>query len=693
MENQKNENPSPSIFSKIPIVGTIFRNDKEDLNLARQQISTLEQKKLELEQEIDGLKQKLSEKDSQIDTLNLEINKEVLKVHELEDKLQGKESFINFIKNQQVEHNEKLQSDNKKLKSEFDLLRETILQNSNSPKPQFQENDYEDIQSKYEILKKKYKEAKETIDDLLSQKKDVDLKAKKTIKKLKLETEGTNETLEYLKHKNKKLKNKNNRIFEEKMELEKEVEKLNKKYTKIYEKYRETKNKTSENYSKSEKKKNFPAYDLIININSLKTSEIGWEIEKSRDYPSKIRDLTTVGIVGRENTGKTFILNKICGLNLPSGCVLNTKGLSVKFSNNNSFVCLDSGGLQTPVFYYDETVMMRYETNKDDLKKNQNLRNEMINDRTLTDLFIQDFILDTCEVIIIVVGQLSQNDQKFIERISQRYKIHKRIIIVHNFLNLKTKQEVKQQIKKDIFLAFDVTPRNIPDSGVKEYLEKNSDKLKENITHLVLAAENHESGLKYNEFSLGYLEKILQTRPQKISFDPIERLIEFFEENYLLYLQLAGPPQNKVTLELNNTFTSLKILCDKKYSVSHPIFNSLGSLISTPPFDLFYHQELYVFLINLPYIELQSLKTSINKKKSEYQLLVLSGSRMCSDEEKACQIVFDGRMKGEKFEHLFPICKLGEKLEILGQRMIYRDGLLKIFIKTTKEEEEEIKYN
>ena len=248
--------------------------------------------------------------------------------------------------------------------------------------------------------------------------------------------------------------------------------------------------------------------------------------------------MTLVGIVGREKTGKTFIMNRICDLNLPVGNNFDTKGLSMKFSKGDNIICLDSAGIQTPVYYYDNKLLEKFSWSKEDLRNDEGIKDDMKNDRTLTDLFIQDFILKVCEVIIIVIGHLSQNDQNFIQRISKKSKPKQRIIIIHNFIDLKKIEDVNEKIRKDVFLAFDdVVARNIPDSDIEEYIERNFDKKKENISHLILVSEDYESGLKYNHVSLQYLCNILDTRTEKTNFNPIESLTKFFEENYKKYLR------------------------------------------------------------------------------------------------------------------------------------------------------------
>jgi len=79
------------------------------------------------------------------------------------------------------------------------------------------------------------------------------------------------------------------------------------------------------------------------------------------------------------------------------------------------------------------------------------------------------------------VGQLSQNDQKFIDRIVWKYQAKKRIIIIYNFSNLYSVADVERKIERDIVKAFDTISRIIPGTEISEYIEKSEKEGCENI--------------------------------------------------------------------------------------------------------------------------------------------------------------------------------------------------------------------
>ena len=452
-----------------------------------------------------------------------------------------------------------------------------------------------------------------------------------------------------------------------------------------------TPNKANSYRIRNKQQNEFKPYDLIINIDSLYAKEIGWEVNDYTD-PSRNpnQEFSIIGFVGSENIGKTFILNKLCQFNLPSGTNINTKGLSMKYSENKNLLCLDSQGMQTPVYYYDQKIMERYNLNKEEIKISEEIKLQMINDRTITDVFIQDFILEVCEVIMIVVGQLTQNDQKFIERISAKYKSKKKIIIIHNFSNLLSIEDVEKKIKKDIIKAFETTEIVIPNSDLKQFIEKKSGKNQENISHLVLGSENNESGEKYNEKTFRYLQKILDSRSEKNNFELFNELKRFVEDNYRLYFQFKTPPKKGVTLQFDKKKQVMMIKCEQEYLVSNPTFNSLGTLITNPPFEVFVREDKYICLIELPDLQLNTLKMEINKKKTQYNCLIVQGIKNSTKfSEENNEIILGNRKYGE-FTCVIPLGKIDQDVQLLKEDYSknYRVGILMVVIKIMNEIEE-----
>ena len=124
-----------------------------------------------------------------------------------------------------------------------------------------------------------------------------------------------------------------------------------------------------------------------------------------------------------------------------------------------------------------------------DLNEKESKRLEMINDKKLTETFIEDFILCSANVILIIVGQLTQDDQTITERVRREYQFKKKIMIIHNFPFLSSEEAILSRIHKDIERAYDVEERIIPGTDLKYYCKKQDtiNSNKEPILHFVYA--------------------------------------------------------------------------------------------------------------------------------------------------------------------------------------------------------------
>lgn len=186
-----------------------------------------------------------------------------------------------------------------------------------------------------------------------------------------------------LKKEIKKLKNQNMELSEGQKALEKDLEKANidrekalKKSLRYKEKSEELEEKIirlqEELDSKEEEKKETKQkknkigggngssqYDIIVKINSLIAAKDGWTVEfKDKENIEKKfkQNQIAVGVMGRENVGKTYLVNKICGENFASGYYTNTEGLSIKYCDEEFKqlkVLLDSAGMNSAIFFYN----------------------------------------------------------------------------------------------------------------------------------------------------------------------------------------------------------------------------------------------------------------------------------------------------------------------------------------------------
>ena len=278
------------------------------------------------------------------------------------------------------------------------------------------------------------------------------------------------------------------------IEYEKEIEELKKLESEKREKIQKLEEQLSKLKKEGESKVNDDSksaqfYDIIIDINSIKNiNKEGWKIifgEKGEDKykEHKDKELITIGVLGNNNKGKSFLLTKISQIDLPTGTNINTKGLSVKYPDLDEFsrreiILLDSAGLEMPVLKKDnnnnkikkeneneipkkndneiiESNDKKVEKNKECKQKNENEQQnkefkENARDKIVTELFLENFIIEVSDILLIVVGKLTYSEQLLINKIKEESKKKNKatIFIIHNLQEFRTVEQVENYITK-----------------------------------------------------------------------------------------------------------------------------------------------------------------------------------------------------------------------------------------------------
>jgi ABC-type nitrate/sulfonate/bicarbonate transport system ATPase subunit len=102
---------------------------------------------------------------------------------------------------------------------------------------------------------------------------------------------------------------------------------------------------------------NSEKYDIVVDINSIMKLNQGWEIkyfgdeEKIINSKRKIKtsNKNFISVLGHSNRGKTYILQKLSGVDLKSGYQIHTKGISIKIPEHKNIMLLDTQGTNAPL--------------------------------------------------------------------------------------------------------------------------------------------------------------------------------------------------------------------------------------------------------------------------------------------------------------------------------------------------------
>ena len=151
------------------------------------------------------------------------------------------------------------------------------------------------------------------------------------------------------------------------------------------------------------------------------------------------QDRPVIGVTGEKNKGKTFILSKITGVTLPVGHTIITKGISAKYIGNETarYIFLDTAGCSATNVSLDKEL---------DLYKELQKINAINKDKKTIESFLQNFVTEYSDIVIAVVGEMTDSKQEMINKIKISTK--KRLCIVHNLMKLKTKEQATEDAYK-----------------------------------------------------------------------------------------------------------------------------------------------------------------------------------------------------------------------------------------------------
>ena len=429
--------------------------------------------------------------------------------------------------------NHKIDEQNQKLEEEKKKLEEQ--------KKEFQN------QQRLERLKREMEEKKYKIEEdkkLFEMKKNLEEERKK-IEKEKIEIE--NEKKKKQMKEREKLERK--RIEEEKRKLEEEKRKWEEDKKK-----EEQKRLEEQELKKRNDIENF--YDLIIHFHSFEQLKSdGWDAsftkEGKRKYDECInKNNIVIGIIGNKNRGKSYLLGRIMKMNddslYPNGFLVTTLGISCIFPTiaNKNFVTLDTAGRDNPLL---QSAFFT-ETNKNELIKN------IARDQKVTEIALNDFIIQESNVLITVVEQLSFAEQDMLKNLINQIKecqnkiTHnsnhknsspKRLIVIHNLMNISKIEDINEFIKTTLMrsLTFSLNKQNMSNDGFNDryvYPQTNSEDIE--IVHVVIGDDNNDIIRKeFNDPAFDYIRKNITTSDAK-KFDIVESFKEFIIENSKNYI-------------------------------------------------------------------------------------------------------------------------------------------------------------
>ena len=350
-------------------------------------------------------------------------------------------------------------------------------------------------------------------------------------------------------------------------------------------------------------------YDIIVDINSIKEIVNGWKILMNKRGKEKFKEVEEtaikIGVIGNGNKGKSFLLSKISKIELPVGTSIKTKGLSIKFPDlenykNRNIILLDSAGQETPVLNTEKLNESKLSSIEKNEQKQQERLTEKSRDKLLTEFFLQNYIIQYSDLLLLVVGILTFSEQKLINKLKRTFvnlKKDNNLVIIHNLQSYVTKKQVDDYIRDTLTKSdtFELKEEKVISLDLQEnnwtyFYEPNS---KPNTIHLIYAREGSEAGNFYNQNTI---KKILEltnsiTRRQPLNLsENIKNLFLHLSSDILeTHLKNEELIQENNVVKLNiEKNTELKL---KKCSIDELGLNKFSSTGLEPIYSYYIKEE------------------------------------------------------------------------------------------------------
>jgi hypothetical protein len=214
-----------------------------------------------------------------------------------------------------------------------------------------------------------------------------------------------------------------------------------------------------------------PLYDFVVDIPTLPSVVNGWPVSIANDALNTTSveiNYGIIGVLGYYSKGKSFVVNHLFNagkktvsashrLNVATGSGIVTRGLSGVFTGagveedirNGTILIIDTAGRNAPAM-------------TSELKPGETLW-KAISELRSKERFIDDLIIELSDIILYVVDEVLNEDQRtilfMIEQIARNNRKQK-LRIVHNMKREGCDEKSKKHITEQVLSAFDAKEVN-----------------------------------------------------------------------------------------------------------------------------------------------------------------------------------------------------------------------------------------
>ena len=249
----------------------------------------------------------------------------------------------------------------------------------------------------------------------------------------------------------------------------------------------------------------------------------------------------------------------------------------------------------------------------EDFNKNSELE-KLLRDKLITEKFIEDFIILNSNVLVLVVGSITLNEQKLMKRIKQSLKDNQELFVIHNLQNFYEKTQVNDYIDNTLKKLFGLQIHENKFYDTENLYDRyfvEIDKEGTQVTHLIFVNDYSPIGDFYNKPTCKYLNSKLRGVGKRTCFSVVEKIKKFFIERQNKFL--LDPIKQENFIEEENKL-SIK---EQKISFKKVFIDEIGETIinDTDKPNYNYYTEKRDLIVN---VELPGPKPEI-KTKCELQ--------------------------------------------------------------------------
>ncbi len=221
----------------------------------------------------------------------------------------------------------------------------------------------------------------------------------------------------------------------------------------------------------------------------------GWRVLTSARFKDLMkenpkRDVKVIALLGEFDKGKSMIINRLVGKNLPSSHRLQTIGLSIVYVEYEEklFLFIDTAGSDAPIQAVDR---------------------ESIQNKIAEEKFLKDLVYELADVFIYVVNEVTASEQIEIQALTEKLCNNKKsfsnLLVVHNFKNADTADLFNEMKKKYAVKAYSGDKPPVKQKVTAKIDGKLGEAYIEEVQHLrqrhyCLAREGTDIGKKNNPF-------------------------------------------------------------------------------------------------------------------------------------------------------------------------------------------------